>query len=520
MNVLGNINEIFVEGFQSHTNSHFNLGNGLNVITGPSDSGKTAIIRAVRWVAFNEPQGEAFVNESVGHATVAIHLDNGIIISKHRRKGKTSYRIQTDPGDEGSVFEKSEVPEEVKQLLGITKQTFGDFVTALNFAFQLEAPFLISETPSSGAKVLGKLAGTEAVDLAVKSVSKDTYAARQERLLAEKEIERLAGNLLEYLDVDDKVQQLKTAESLMEHVEESHKKKEVLQQLQTQQKIAFEKFRVAFVEEERLSKVPVLIQILEETEKDQQCLQTLLDLQKRYESLSTAKKTLTETLKQFDGLVEVSNLLQDSTKFEERYSLLSILSQNYKKYSQALQNVQLQLERLTVAENIDVVVIEEEVKKTDELNKLFVQHSVIKQRYEKTSMDVNRLSVPSGMSDQLQECETSNERLNQMHMLLHKFVTSHKEYTNVMSRVDHLRVPEEAEIKVTEAEKNVSRLAELNELLRNYMIWNQRVRHSTSTLVLYEKHIENYTKELEETWNEAGGVCPLCESPMSFEHSH
>ena len=41
-------------------------------------------------------------------------------------------------------------------------------------------------------------------------------------------------------------------------------------------------------------------------------------------------------------------------------------------------------------------------------------------------MDVNRLSVPSGMSDQLQECETSNERLNQMHMLLHKFVTSHK----------------------------------------------------------------------------------------------
>ena len=95
--MLANINEIFVEGFQSHTNSHFNLGNGLNVITGPSDSGKTSIIRAVRWIAFNEPQGEAFVNESVGQATVAIHMDNGIIISKHRRKGKhrtESKRIQ------------------------------------------------------------------------------------------------------------------------------------------------------------------------------------------------------------------------------------------------------------------------------------------------------------------------------------------------------------------------------------------------------------------------------------------
>ncbi|WMS84385.1 AAA family ATPase [Bacillus wiedmannii] len=514
------INEIFVEGFQSHTNSHFNLGNGLNVITGPSDSGKTAIIRAVRWVVFNEPQGEAFVNESVGHAAVAIHLDNGIIISKHRRKGKTSYRIQTDPGDAGSVFEKSEVPEEVKQLLGITKQTFGDFVTALNFAFQLEAPFLISETPSSGAKVLGKLAGTEAVDLAVKSVSKDTYAAKQERLLAEKEIERLAGNLLEYLDVDDKVQQLKTAENLMEHVEELHKKKEVLKEISHLYTSRKQEYIAAWEIEKRLEEVPVLILILEQTEKDQQRLQTLLDLQKRYESLSTAKKTLTETLKQFDGLVEVSNLLQDSTKFQERYSLLSILSQNYEKYSQALQDVRLQLERLTVIETIDVAVVEEEVKKTDELKKLFVQHSVVKQRYEKTSSDVERLSVPDDTSDQLQEYETSITRLNQMSMLLQKYEVTHAQYMNYVSRVDRLHVPEEAEVQVIKAEKNVSRLAELNELLRNYMIWHQRVRHSTSTLELYETHIENYTKELEETWNEAGGVCPLCESPMSFEHSH
>ncbi|CDN35253.1 AAA family ATPase [Bacillus thuringiensis] len=518
--MLANINEIFVEGFQSHTNSHFNLGNGLNVITGPSDSGKTSIIRAVRWVAFNEPQGEAFVNESVGQATVTIHMDNGIIISKHRRKGKTSYRIQTDPGDAGSVFEKSEVPEEVKQLLGITKQTFGDFVTALNFAFQLEAPFLISETPSSGAKVLGKLAGTEAVDLAVKSVSKDTYAARQERLLAEKEIERLAGNLLEYLDVDDKVQQLKTAESLMEHAEELHKKKEALNEISHTYTGCKQKYVDAWEIEKRLQDVPVFIQILEQTEKDQQRLQTLLDLQKRYESLSTAKKTLTETLKQFDGLVEVSNLLQDSTKFEERYSLLSILSQNYKKYSQALDEVQLRLGRLTVIDSINVSVMEEEVKKTDELKKLFVQHSVVKQRYEKASSDIERLNVPSNTSDQLQEYETSIMRSSQLNVLLQKYEITHKQYMNLADRVDQLSVPEEVEIKVTEAEKNVSRFADLSELLRNYVIWHQRVRHSTSTLELYEKHIENYTKELEETWNEAGGVCPLCESPMSFEHSH
>ena len=58
------------------------------------------------------------------------------------------------------------------------------------------------------------------------------------------------------------------------------KRKRYCKELQTQQQIAFEKFRVAFVEDERLSKVPVLIQILEQTEKTQRRLQTLLDLQK------------------------------------------------------------------------------------------------------------------------------------------------------------------------------------------------------------------------------------------------
>ena len=56
------IQEVTIEGYQSHTNSTFCLSPGLTVITGPSDAGKTAIIRALRWFAFNEPTGEAFLH--------------------------------------------------------------------------------------------------------------------------------------------------------------------------------------------------------------------------------------------------------------------------------------------------------------------------------------------------------------------------------------------------------------------------------------------------------------------------
>ena len=95
------IQEVTIEGYQSHTNSTFRLSPGLTVITGPSDAGKTAIIRALRWFAFNEPTGEAFlhtirnpdgsVKEAVDQVKVSVTFDNGITITKTRRKGKTTY---------------------------------------------------------------------------------------------------------------------------------------------------------------------------------------------------------------------------------------------------------------------------------------------------------------------------------------------------------------------------------------------------------------------------------------------
>lgn len=97
------IQEVTIEGYQSHTNSTFRLSPGLTVITGPSDAGKTAIIRALRWFAFNEPTGEAFlhtirnpdgsVKEAVDQVKVSVTFDNGITITKTRRKGKTTYVV-------------------------------------------------------------------------------------------------------------------------------------------------------------------------------------------------------------------------------------------------------------------------------------------------------------------------------------------------------------------------------------------------------------------------------------------
>lgn len=207
---------ISATGFQSHVDTHLELCAGLNVITGATDSGKSAILRAIKWVALGEPSGDSFVNKAVGYAEVTIVTDEATI-TKLRKGTKTSYSISR--GLETFVYEKAEVPDEVKQLLGIDKSTFGDFANVLNFAYQLDAPFLLSESPSAGAKVLGKLANAEIVDLAMKEASKSTHAlqATQKQYKIE-QVEKITA-LQNYLHLDTVKQLLDECEEMMKVVE-------------------------------------------------------------------------------------------------------------------------------------------------------------------------------------------------------------------------------------------------------------------------------------------------------------
>jgi DNA repair protein SbcC/Rad50 len=44
------INKVRIENFQSHEDTLMEFHKGLNVITGPSDHGKSAVMRAIKWV--------------------------------------------------------------------------------------------------------------------------------------------------------------------------------------------------------------------------------------------------------------------------------------------------------------------------------------------------------------------------------------------------------------------------------------------------------------------------------------
>lgn len=181
---MKSIKQVEITNFQSHANTvvEFAPTGHLTVITGNSDSGKTAVIRALRWVFYNQPQGTDFIRVGCTSSQVTVAMDDGWSVTRLRTPSKNQY-IVTHPDGDKQVYEGfgNNVPVEVQQVLGVAPVDVEGMDLKLNIAEQLDGPFLGNNIAASfRAKVLGKLAGTEDVDVANKQLGTDLYRHDQD----------------------------------------------------------------------------------------------------------------------------------------------------------------------------------------------------------------------------------------------------------------------------------------------------------------------------------------------------
>lgn len=152
------IKSLEIRNFQSHKNTHLNFAPGINIIVGQSDSGKSAILRALRWLLWNKPNGEAFRSHWPGDTEVYMEVDRQLL-SRMRTNSENQYQHN------GKVFTAfgADVPEEIQQACNITD---------VNFQSQLERPFLLDDTPGQVASYLNSIADLSVIDSSMKNVQK------------------------------------------------------------------------------------------------------------------------------------------------------------------------------------------------------------------------------------------------------------------------------------------------------------------------------------------------------------
>ena len=113
---------VILENFQSHKYSTIDFCEGLNVILGPSDSGKSAIIRGIKWALYNEPSGDYFIREGEREASVTLIFNDKTKLTRLRSRSKNSYILYKKNGEE-IKFEGfgTSVPQEIIEEIGIKK---------------------------------------------------------------------------------------------------------------------------------------------------------------------------------------------------------------------------------------------------------------------------------------------------------------------------------------------------------------------------------------------------------------
>lgn len=198
--IMKYIEKVILNNFQSHKNTIIEFDNKLNVIIGPSDSGKTAILRGIRWALYNEPSGDYFIREGESDCSVIVFFSDGVKVKRYRSKSKNAYYLY-DLDDNETIFEGFglSVPEEVIEKTGIKKILLdSDLSKSINLSDQLEGPFLLSEKGSTRANSIGRLVGVDIIDDALRESLRDSRNLSNDKRTIDASISQLEEELLEY----------------------------------------------------------------------------------------------------------------------------------------------------------------------------------------------------------------------------------------------------------------------------------------------------------------------------------
>jgi DNA repair exonuclease SbcCD ATPase subunit len=146
----------------------------LNVIIGPANHGKTAVVRAIKWALYNQPEGNDFIRAMDQPCRVTVTMSDSNILIREMYEKTNRYTIVQNTGYK--VFDEiiNDLPVNVIKKYNIPRIWLDfDQKRALNIQEQFEAPFLLSETGYCKASILDNLTGVYYLSLAINDVKKD-----------------------------------------------------------------------------------------------------------------------------------------------------------------------------------------------------------------------------------------------------------------------------------------------------------------------------------------------------------
>jgi len=178
------IKSIQLKNFQCHRDRTIEFGTGVNAIVGDSDVGKSALLRAFQWVAFNRPAADSLMTHGAKEMSVTVITDSHIL-SRFKSSTKNGYSLD---GVEYLAIGR-DVPEDISQALGLTE---------ISFQRQFDSPFLLSESAGEVGRQLNELVDLTIIDRTTSNINRRVKDTNKTIKVLEVQSEKQKEELAQY----------------------------------------------------------------------------------------------------------------------------------------------------------------------------------------------------------------------------------------------------------------------------------------------------------------------------------
>lgn len=191
------IKKIIIDNFMAHEHTEMELGAGVTILTGSNNTGKSAVVEALRCLATN-PTPSHFIRHGAKEARVAVEMEDGTRVVWVRTKRWAMYELWKPGAVEPEEYHKLQrkVPEDIAEVLRLdmVELETGRKVD-IHLGNQREPVFLLNQPDSDTAAFFA--ASTESAHLLAMQnlLKRRTQDAKREERALEEQTGRILGDI-------------------------------------------------------------------------------------------------------------------------------------------------------------------------------------------------------------------------------------------------------------------------------------------------------------------------------------
>lgn len=172
-----------VKNFQTHRKLRVEFDPLITTFVGPSDQGKSAILRALYWLCLNQPAGDEFLSWGENQVQVTLKVD-GHSIKRVKGKGENYYQLNGD--NAFKALGQGTVPVPIAFILN---------VDTIHFQQQHDSPLWFSESAGEVSRQLNQIVDLGIIDDLLSASASAVRSARSEVVHTEQRLQEASEAL-------------------------------------------------------------------------------------------------------------------------------------------------------------------------------------------------------------------------------------------------------------------------------------------------------------------------------------